>query len=241
MKGCSWCSNWKNSVCLGFDRRAPPSQTRHDDRNGTSNGRPTRFSNKRSRSRSPPARPSRFDNRDSNSSYNYSSHNNDYKRLRTDHSRPSHVMQRSVLQRTSVESISVCSRTIHHVTVIHPRAMVISMHIPKLQLLRPMPILTLHFTITLLRFLHHRSIQVLIRCIHHHLRHHRRWQQLPHRPCHRLNLHLLFLQVHHPRKFSFDQKDYLFSLLIQFDCAFIYRLLSSFLLCSMDSREKKAN
>lgn len=76
---------------LGLDRRNG-GHSRNNDRNGNnfgnnhnnSNGtRPTRFSNKRSRSRSPPpTRPSRFDN---------NSFGNDFKRARTDNSRPSNV------------------------------------------------------------------------------------------------------------------------------------------------------
>ena len=75
---------------LGFDRRGTMNN-RHDDRAGNSYGggaRPTRFSNKRSRSRSPSSRPSRFDSRDSNG---YGSHGNDYKRPRTDNPRSSNV------------------------------------------------------------------------------------------------------------------------------------------------------
>lgn len=72
-------------VHLGFDRRGLGAGNRNNDRNGSSYGnntnpRPSRFSNKRSRSRSPPVRQSRFDNDSS-----------DFKRPRTDHSRPSHV------------------------------------------------------------------------------------------------------------------------------------------------------
>jgi hypothetical protein len=50
--------------------------------NFNNNPRPSRFSNKRSRSRSPPARTSRFDT---------NSYGTDYKRPRTDNSRPSQV------------------------------------------------------------------------------------------------------------------------------------------------------
>lgn len=76
---------------LGFDRRGAGGNNHGSDRNGSSYGhsnntnpRPSRFSNKRSRSRSP-VRQSRFDN-----------DSNDYKRPRTDHSRSSQVSQASV-------------------------------------------------------------------------------------------------------------------------------------------------
>jgi superfamily II DNA/RNA helicase len=70
------------TIYLGFDRRGGGNSNRsgnsyNNNNNNNSNARPTRFSNKRSRSRSPPARQSRFDN--------------DYKRPRTDSSHPTHV------------------------------------------------------------------------------------------------------------------------------------------------------
>jgi superfamily II DNA/RNA helicase len=69
-----------NSYRGGFDRRGGGNSNRsgnsYNNNNNNSNARPTRFSNKRSRSRSPPARQSRFDN--------------DYKRPRTDSSHPTH-------------------------------------------------------------------------------------------------------------------------------------------------------
>ncbi|CAF1357737.1 unnamed protein product [Rotaria sordida] len=74
----------------GLDRRNGIGGPRNNDRNANNfnnnnnnnnTARPTRFSNKRSRSRSPPTRPSRFDN---------NSHGTDYKRARTDNSRPTH-------------------------------------------------------------------------------------------------------------------------------------------------------
>lgn len=72
------------AISLGFDRRGGGASNRGNDRNGSSYGnssnpRPSRFSNKRSRSRSP-VRQSRFDNSST-----------DYKRPRTEHSRPPHV------------------------------------------------------------------------------------------------------------------------------------------------------
>lgn len=76
---------------LGFDRRGAGGNNRGNGRNGSSysnnndsNPRPSRFSNKRSRSRSP-VRQSRFDN-----------DSNDNKRPRTDHSRSSHVSLNSI-------------------------------------------------------------------------------------------------------------------------------------------------
>lgn len=75
----------RNNYRGGFDRRGGGPPNRPQDRNtinnnNNHNSRPTRFSNKRSRSRSPPVRQSRFDN----DSY-------EFKRPRTDSSRPSHV------------------------------------------------------------------------------------------------------------------------------------------------------
>jgi hypothetical protein len=65
------------------------------NRNGYNNSRPNHFSAKRSRSRSPPRSTyndsSRFNNRDANDTHNYNTHGNDYKRPRTDSSRPPHV------------------------------------------------------------------------------------------------------------------------------------------------------
>ena len=66
--------------CLGYDRRNAGGSRGGNSFN--SDPRPSRFSNKRSRSRSPPARPSRFDN---------NSYGSDYKRARTDNAGPSHV------------------------------------------------------------------------------------------------------------------------------------------------------
>ncbi len=72
-------------IYLGLDRRGGGGSRNGNNYNNnntnTNNPRPTRFSNKRSRSRSP-VRQSRFDS---------NSHGNDYKRARTDNSRPSHV------------------------------------------------------------------------------------------------------------------------------------------------------
>jgi hypothetical protein len=72
--------------------------TRHNNNNerGTyNNSRPNGFSAKRSRSPSPvrsaSGRPSRFDNPHTNGTHNYNSHGNDYKRPRTDSSRPPQV------------------------------------------------------------------------------------------------------------------------------------------------------
>jgi len=67
---------------LGVDRRGGGGNRTNDRNNYNNNSRPSRFSNKRSRSRSPPVRQSRFDN---------NSHGNDYKRARTDNSRPPNV------------------------------------------------------------------------------------------------------------------------------------------------------
>jgi hypothetical protein len=69
-------------IYLGLDRRGGGGNRNGNNYNNNNNNpRPTRFSNKRSRSRSP-VRQSRFDN---------NSHGNDYKRARTDNSRPPHV------------------------------------------------------------------------------------------------------------------------------------------------------
>ncbi|UJR20848.1 hypothetical protein I4U23_023958 [Adineta vaga] len=67
----------------GFDRRNGMSGNRGGNSYNNSNPRPTRFGNKRSRSRSPPARPSRFDD---------NSYGNN-KRPRTDQSRDDHTRQ----------------------------------------------------------------------------------------------------------------------------------------------------
>jgi hypothetical protein len=75
----------------------------NSERGTYNNSRPSRFSGKRSRSRSPVQsthkRPSRFDNPDTNGAPSYSSHGSDYKRLRTDSSRPSHVRTNSFSNR----------------------------------------------------------------------------------------------------------------------------------------------
>jgi hypothetical protein len=59
------------------------------------NAQPSRFSAKRSHSPSPvrtsSGRPSRFDNPHTNGTQNHNGHGNDYKRARTDSSRPPHV------------------------------------------------------------------------------------------------------------------------------------------------------
>jgi len=67
----------------------------NNERGTYNNSRPSRFSAKRSRSRSPInstyGGSSRFDNRDTNGTHNYNNHGNDSKRPRTDSSRPPHV------------------------------------------------------------------------------------------------------------------------------------------------------
>ena len=112
------CLNEKNkkihmSNCFifsGIDRRGGGGNmngTRNaynnNERGTYNNSRPSRFSGKRSRSRSPVQsthkRPSRFDNPDTNGAPSYSSHGSDYKRLRTDSSRPSHVRINSLSNR----------------------------------------------------------------------------------------------------------------------------------------------
>ncbi len=74
-------------IHLGFDRRGGNSGNRGGSgyNNNNGNPRPSRFSNKRSRSRSPPARQSRFDN-----------NSNDNKRPRTDNSHPPNVSLYSI-------------------------------------------------------------------------------------------------------------------------------------------------
>lgn len=150
---------------------------RNNDRNGSSYGnntnpRPSRFSNKRSRSRSP-VRQSRFDN-----------DSNDFKRPRTDHSRPSHVSFDSIY---FFLNVSLHSRT-------HQRmVMVFILNDPIKNLnqmechhhhLHQQVILTVDSTTKPLHIHHHRCIHPRIQCMVNHLN----------------SLH--FHQVHHlhPRK-----------------------------------------
>jgi hypothetical protein len=82
--------------------------TNNNERGTYGSSRPSRFSGKRSRSRSPVQptthkRPSRFDNPDASSAHNYNSHGNDYKRPRTDSSRPPHVKLSYIINRYSIQ------------------------------------------------------------------------------------------------------------------------------------------
>ncbi len=175
-------------IYLGFDRRGGGNSgnrngTNYNNNNNTTNPRPSRFSNKRSRSRSP-VRPSRFDN---------NSNGNDFKRARTDSARPSHVSLYCIFSkfyhrytfRMNLLNILIQHQPmepefIHNEHIKNLNQTEQQHHLVHHYHHHPQLILIVDFIIKWLHIHHHQCTRQAIKCMHPHPNNHHYHQVHPH-------------------------------------------------------------